>query len=120
MNRLNGWQRIGVVISVLWCLGVGVKTAFESYKVVSFNASIDQCCREDQERLSKKKVDDGSVFTIGLCELRNVCKSETKLPVAPDLSSLLSLLFVPVILGWMAAILTVKSVKWIRTGFNAK
>ena len=118
MNRLNGWQRIGVVLSALWCLGVVGKTAYESYEAASFNAHITECCEEEKIRPSQKEKNIGDLIT--WCEAADVCARGTMRPTVPQLLPLLALLFLPIAASWLVVYIAKWASKWVREGFNTK
>jgi hypothetical protein len=118
LGRLNGWQRIGVVLSALWCFGVVAKTCYESFEAASFNAQITECCEEEKKRPFEKKRTAGE--WISACELLDVCAKRIKKPIAPQLQPLLTLLFLPVAAGWLVAFLVISTTKWVREGFKTK
>jgi len=118
MYRLNGWQRIGVVFSALWCFGVVAKACYESYEAVSFNRSIAECCEEEKRRPFKKEKKAGEFIT--WCELADVCATGIKKPTAPQLLPFLALLLLPVVAGWLVVFLVIAATKWIRAGFKTK
>ena len=102
--KLNGWQRIGVVASVLWAIGAAiyertsqVSTATEFYKNALSNCPI---------------------------ELYGACSQKTtetyKSLLFFDSVKVADIVFVaigPVISGWILAYLTVKIVCWVKAGF---
>jgi uncharacterized membrane protein YhaH (DUF805 family) len=118
MKRLNGWQRVGVVLSALWCLGVVGKTGYDFYTAVSFNAYVEKCCEEDKENVPRKEKKHGD--EISWCEAAEVCTRATLRPTLPPVLALIALLFLPIAAGWLIAFLIIWTAKWIREGFQAK
>jgi len=118
MNQLNGWQRIGIVLSVLWCFGVIAKTAYESNEAASFNAYIAECCEKEKIRLSQKERNTGNLITF--CEATNVCTQGTMRPTVPQLLPLLALLFLPIAACWLVVYIARWVAKWVREGFRVK
>lgn len=118
MNRLNGWQRIGVVLSVLWCLGVVGKAGYESYEAASSNTRIAECCEEEKKRPFQMGKKAGE--SISWCEAADVCARGTIKPIAPQLLPFLALLLLPIAAGWFVILIAILAVKWVRKGFKTK
>ena len=116
MSQLNGWQRIGIVLSVLWFVGVIAKTAYESYEAASFNAYILECCKEERAKSPQTEKSSGRLITH--CEAADVCAQGIKRSTTPQSLPLLALLFLPVAAGWAAAYISRWTTKWIRDGFK--
>ena len=107
--RLNGWQRIGIVASVVWTIGAPIYLDYSAEQKAWewFRASYELCrnnpgndpnrCREQASR-QYDLVPRYRLFTDGA----NV--------------ALVSL--VPIVLGWLLAYALVYLVRWIRAGFK--
>ncbi len=121
MNRLNGWQRIGAILSVLWFFGVVGKTGYESYEAASFNKTIAACCEEEKMRpfQTERKFPN----RISWCEavgIGDVCAPETAKPIAPQLLPFFALLLLPIAAGWLVVLIALSATKWVREGFKTK
>ncbi len=118
MNRLNGWQRIGAILSVFWCFGVVGKTGYESYETASANAELVECCKEVKKNQIQKEYKVGDY--ISDCEVLGVCTKIILKPVTPQLLPLLTLLFFPIAGGWLVVLVAISATKWVKEGFKAK
>lgn len=105
--RLNGWQRIGAVLSVLWALGaaiyernVQVKSADALYLSQAQNCYIGQAdpVKECLDKISLQGAMDATAYW-------------------PDVAFYA---FGPVIAGWLVALITLSVFRWISAGFPNK
>ena len=102
--RLNGWQRIGIVASALWALTSplwGIRLGMEEadYAKVALSDCLAEHGNSDACWQTFHK-DLATGFYIHW--------------VFVGLAA-----FVPIILGWVGAYITVKIVRWVRRGFIA-
>ena len=118
MNRLNGWQRIGALLSVLWCLVIAGFTATAYYKYsqersldAASQAAIDQCREGQPKGLSRKEVE--KACGISLSEFMG--KAEK-----PSVLAFVALMGLPIAAGWLLVYIVVWATKWVRAGFKAK
>lgn len=100
--HLNGWQRIGMVVSVLWALGAAiyernqqVNSAMELYQ---FQYRI---CLENHEKN---------------------CGETVSMQAAMDATAnWIDIVFYalgPIIAGWFIAFITIRTFRWISDGFS--
>ena len=114
MAKLNGWQRIGIIASVVWILGGGMGTYFSELDSASrFIASDHVSCDAslwgetgDARDKGYKECNQqaGDAFAVAL--------SNARLEAA-----LVAL--IPVPLGWGVAYLSLSLVRWVRRGFKS-
>lgn len=121
--RLNGWQRIGVVLSVLWGIGAAYyeSNAINARETAAISDQVEllrRICRMEQDQAItesrpfnrdcveefRKNVDDF---------LRNPAFRESRWSIA--LAAL-----VPILFGWLLAYSLVGLFKWIRAGFRPR
>jgi len=119
MNRLNGWQRIGAILSVLWFFSVVGKTSYESYEAASFNKTIAECCEAEKRFQTERK--PGDLGRLSWCEVTGEpgCAQGTK-PIAPQLLAFFALLLLPIAAGWLVVLIAISATKWVREGFKTK
>lgn len=102
--RLNGWQRIGVILSVLWVVGAAI-----TYR----NEQIDNAADLFQYRY--KLCLEASVPL-------NKCLNSVSLQDAMDETAIWSdvafFAFGPVIAGWLLVLSAVKVYRWVSDGFS--
>ena len=110
MKRLNGWQRIGVVLSVFWVISVGVwllkerayhadrsyTRAFGSCYEYPFTETVEDCLGKAREH-------------------RKVVFESTSNVMPADFAVFA---FVPVALGWGLTWGGVKIARWVIAGFR--
>ncbi len=120
ISRLNGWQRIGVVLSILWCFAVGGIAANDHYQAYS-HYSGEAKTRADLVACGQRRASSAGQSTedcgLTLDMIRGV---PNRKPELPPVLPLLARLFLPVALGWILVLSTLKTAKWVREGFKAK
>jgi hypothetical protein len=107
--HLNGWQRLGIVASVVWALAASIYGFVDS--------------RERYNKAFERAFDDAYVP----CWVRpsndpEVCfraASAASSAVKPDLARVLVLALVPIPLGWLGAYILLRLRRWVRHGFKA-
>ena len=106
MKKLNGWQRIGVILSILWVLGAAMHER---------NGQVDsavQMAQWDREDCNKslvivecvKSLDDKFHGYLSLNSNR--------------LLNIVAIALMPVLLCWLFAWLAIVVYRWIRVGFQ--
>lgn len=104
--RLNGWQRIGLVLSALWALGAAIHVR---------NKQVDAAHELFQ-------------LQYGMClnqanSVKN-CSDTVSLQAAMDATAywpdVAFYAFGPVIVGWLLALITIKTFRWVSDGFSKK
>ncbi len=102
--KLNGWQRIGVVASVLW--GVGAAIYERSGQVSMANAFHESALRNCLPEFADACTNRAS-NTYGNLLALDFVKTSDIVFVAVG----------PVLAGWAFAYLIVKVVRWVKAGF---
>jgi hypothetical protein len=104
--RLNGWQRIGLVLSVLWVIGSAIH---ERNKQVNAAHELFQF----QYRMCLEKADS-----------MKKCGDTVSLQAAMDAtaswSNVAFYAFGPVIAGWLVALISIRTFRWVSDGFSKK
>jgi hypothetical protein len=114
MKRLNGWQRIGIILSVIWIIGGGflihgtVKDELQrdadwQWGVVAKLSSPDQ--------LAVKAGDYSKMSDSGRLMVKASIGSEVNTWTAVWI-------FVPLLLAWLLVYALVGLVQWVRAGFR--
>lgn len=122
VNRINGWQRIGVVLSALWCLGV-VGFATKAYYTYFQNAALEAHnaeCRENARKWpSPEDKEEACVKALTWSEAAALEHEGVvgKTPVPPVLP-FLALLFLPIAGGWLVVYAAIWATKWVREGLG--
>jgi hypothetical protein len=103
--KLNGWQRIGVVASALWAIGAAIyeRSSQVSEATTFHKSALSNCLPE---------------FT-GACI--DAAHENYRSLLSLDFVSMSNIVFVaigPVLLGWFLAYLIVKTIRWIKAGFQ--
>ena len=127
-SRSSGWQRIGVVLSVIWILSVS------SYAICEFmQAKADK--KELVDRIFVKWVDDKSnerILTAVSREwigtpvsptqktLDNLPDTIVLTPIIPSINvyALVAYMFLPVIISWMGIYTILFTIRWVVDGFR--
>ena len=112
MAKLNGWKRIGIIVSVVWILGAGVHT-YDS-EIDRFSRIIASTHVQCDSNLAGKT---GDAWTTGF----NECDKQADDSLASVLNGArldaALVAFVPVPLGWGFAYLVLFLVRWVKRGF---
>ena len=103
MSRLNMWQRLGIVASILWVIGSGV---WENHVYQQrHSAAVEQfirACKQGYPELSATEC-----YVRGLAEVRepNMIRHEFWFNA-----------FVPIFLGWLSAYPLIWVTRWVLAG----
>lgn len=110
LNGLSGWQRIGVVISVVWAVGAGIYARNADVERASnFHAAIYRTCTETKSARSD--------FDFSECSQDAGRASSTQMTRSWGNTAVVAL--VPIPFGWLAVLLILKVSRWVRAGFSA-
>ena len=106
--KLNGWQRIGIVASVVWATGAYVHTFETENRGALLNASMaDYYC-----------IEHGS----GQPDISDRCRNEKEDSLRESRinsrNAAVLIAVVPIPLGWCFAYLLIFIVRWIKRGFS--
>jgi hypothetical protein len=110
VSKLNGWQRIGVLASVVWIVGAGLYT--------------QSAMRESDSRAAAAiSLDCESyivhgITTLAECDKRNADYNAKT--YSGEWIGAAVVAFVPVPLGWGFAYLALFLTRWIRRGFTPR
>ena len=113
--RLSGYQRIGIILSTLWCIGIVANAINDYYIAVNNNDAIARCCDEDKTRNSW---DDRRIVTF--CEIRDLCKTGISMPTIPNWFSIFIMIFIPIAAGWIVVYAINFLIKWVKEGFKIR
>ena len=106
--KINGWQRIGIVASLLWALGGGVYEGKRRLKFADdvYSNLMDSCLKGDSYREC----------------IQQAGKTHEHMRAfnGHDVLQILTVSIVPVVAGWLLAYLSLMTFRWIRVGFVAK
>jgi hypothetical protein len=105
MAKLDGWKRIGIIVSVVWILGAGIFTFNAVENSVIENASAQTLmCEEAHNRAGSAE-----------CDKRSTDYLANHNYDALIASALVA--FIPVPLGWGFVYLILSLVAWVKRGF---
>jgi hypothetical protein len=114
--KLNGWQRIGVVLSVIWFIGFAAYTAYiwndEEHKYWSadqadiFSEATNECLRRSEVDYWLDSAKWHATYDKCLYEAH-----------ARYIAKMFALNFGVIVFGWLAAWLGIVVTRWIRRGF---
>ena len=102
--RLNGWQRIGLVLSVLWVLGAAIH---ERNKQVNAADALFQL----QYRICLGQAD-----TMKNCG--DTVLYQAAMDATASWSNVAFYAFGPVIAGWLVVLITLRIYSWVADGFS--
>ncbi|WP_443749691.1 hypothetical protein [Asticcacaulis solisilvae] len=111
MKKLNGWQRIGVIASVIWIVaaGVGERIREQKYFEDLEYASVSVC---EQKWQYEPMPSPDPCIEDGVNTYFNNLK-------AAGWSGPLIAAFLPVAVGWGLTYLILALARWVRRGFAA-
>lgn len=101
--KLGGWQRLGIFLSAIWILSVGLFVVYEANSKPMGNKYF-------VEMLEPDPVGKGNSFESIFADLPQEKRIKTK--------KIMATLLAPVILSWFLCYLLVWSIKWIVKGFR--
>ncbi len=112
--RLNGWKRIGIVLSALWVVGISIKLhddggvwAVKNAKVLYDSCMSHAVVQQDFDKCWNDQISDVSKF-----------KSDYFL-TNPDFWLGFILYFVaPIMMGWLFVYICIWIFRWIKAGFK--
>ena len=109
--RLNGWQRIGIIASVVWAIGAPIYLdhAAEQKAWEWFRASYEIC-------RSNPGNDGNTCSEMASRAYDNVSRYR----FFADTGNVAFVSLVPIVLGWLLAYALVYLVGWIRAGFTPR
>jgi hypothetical protein len=116
-RRLSGWQRVGIMLSVVWAIGAAI---YETYAMEDrYNAAFSAAyrpvydrCRDTQDRELKAL---GRPNGIDCAE--EAGRVASAVPQQSAWSAAIAV-FVPIPIGWLFAYALIGLVRWIRRGFS--
>jgi hypothetical protein len=112
--KLNGWQRIAIVVSLIWFLGFfqyqwnsrvqGVRDLYELESIACYEKSSGYAEKQEEEDLKREKCRDKASADHD----HNFGEARAEIPwlLAADL--------VTVVFGWLVAWIVVSITRWIR------
>ncbi len=101
--KLNRWQRIGVVISILWILGSAIYVRNAQVDVATSSAQyIQKMCLEMEGAQSE---DCSKEFHKNYVDF-----------LRPNWSDIALTAFAPVVLGWLLVLIIIRVFRWIKAG----
>lgn len=108
MMKINGWQRIGVVASVLWALGGGVYEGKRRLQYADdfYSNTMDRICPQ-RDSFSECMQQAGKTY-----EYMRAFNGH-------DVLEILFVSIVPVVAGWLLAYLSIMAFRWVKVGFVA-
>jgi hypothetical protein len=111
--RLNGWQRIGIVLSILWALGAGLYTykAHEARADKMSGRDYDACINA-KETLSKLPETKGINF-VGDCVAEAAQSYQFWSQWKWSGTAIVALIPIPII--WLLVYIVVWATRWRRT-----
>lgn len=114
-NRLNGWQRIGVILSILWVIFVGGIATIELIKYRDYQQILELPIGSTHPPATifldwiRVEPSVGPDDPLGILE---------KWERTFDFLHFLLVSVIPVVGGWLVVHLFVFTVSWVRAGFK--
>jgi hypothetical protein len=111
MARLRGWERVLIVLWVLWGLGAGIFT---------YNVGMKYRLSTARHDCWKAHYEAPPSFNLEECINKNIAHHRPRLLIAALAMSVVAALFAPVpLLGWALVNLILFLVRWVKQGFSS-
>jgi hypothetical protein len=111
LTKRKGWIRLGFVLSAAWLIGVLIYAAFDYHSV---RTDLVTAVRTADPSLAK-----GGWEVVGQQSFLTNCDAKDKeVSCSPRALNLAALGLLPIAISWLAAILLVIAVLWVRAGFR--
>jgi hypothetical protein len=108
LTRLNGWQRIGIVLSVVWVLGAGLYQRDVDLTNAAWHLDFTySVCAETKTQ--HQNIDFKSCL--------GEADKNYALFVEGSWGNVVALVLVPVVLAWLLAYIIILVGRWVRSGF---
>ena len=101
--KLNRWQRIGVVISILWSLGAAYYERSAEMESGQHILSLNYRACMEIERVN-----------IETCSAQ--MQKEFDIWMKPNWGNISFIAFAPIILGWILVFISIRVHRWIKAG----
>jgi hypothetical protein len=109
-NR-KGWIRVGLVLSTAWLIGVLIHAAFDYHSV---RADLVTAVRTADPSLVNSRWEViGQETFLTTCDVK-----DKEVSCSPRALNLAALGLIPIAISWLAAVLLVIAVMWVRAGFR--
>jgi len=109
INSLNGWQRIGIVLSVVWFFAAGItqrsNDVDKAFKYASFSSNL--CYETHRDSIKSGNTD--------VCAEKFT--DDYKLMLEGSWIGSLIIAIIPIPIFWGIIILIIKIYRWIKKGF---
>jgi len=110
---MSGWQRIGVVISVLWLIGV---PGYLYVETISAGKTIyEQCLEKPAPNLTRAEKHD--ICMKSSHDMTTGWFGHTLIAGNFDTVALWSVILGPIVILWLVGSIIIATVRWIRRGF---
>ena len=107
--RLNGWQRIGIVLSILWAVGAAIYQRNADIERAAFSAGLTY--KGCTAVLSEKHISDFSQ-----CGLE--FDKTFRIMLEGSWGNVAVVALLPIPFAWLLAYLAIWVLRWIRGGFK--
>lgn len=118
-RKLNGWKRIGIVVSIVWILGAGIYTLDAvDESIAQHAASLAFTCEKDADDAQARSrwSDEQRTTWQAMCDKQRDEDLAAHIHDSPIAA--ISVALIPVPLGRGFAYLTLFVVAWIKRGFQ--
>ena len=117
LNKLNGWHRIGVLLSAVWIITVSGIAFYEFYIVTHPRRCVFVYNSIPAGTVWTEKTDAGGK---PIKPWEYDWESDDSIPKVRKLKGgvFASALLLPLVGGWLLSISSVRSIKWVRDGFH--
>ena len=122
MTWLNGWQRLGLVLSGLWALvaiGLSANDYYRAYSSYSHHIESDASIAACREKARSGPNPEQSAKACFVSETE-ITGRQISRPSFPPVLPILALIFLPIAAGWLIAYFAIWATRWVREGFKLK
>ena len=107
--RLNGWQRVGIVVSIVWAIGAAIYQRNADLENAQFAANLTYRVCTENKTLKQD-------FDFKSC-LREVEKTSA-IWLDGSWSNVAFISLAPIPLGWLVVYMLIRIYQWVKAGFN--
>lgn len=127
--RLNGWQRIGVIVSVVWIvvMVLGAPGWFYNHLYNDSWAAMNKCqmiaAAETASQLKADPQNATNIYNNESTEMKFCVEVQSETMAGWDTGKYtvgLFLAIAPVLLAWILAWIGWRAFKWVKVGFNSE
>jgi hypothetical protein len=114
--KLNGWQRIGILVSLAWAISMAVHDRDTNNRTAYFSSrDVFQNCLDRSVELTLEAIAD---MSNAVFNCQNEEKREYKKISEANWERTAALSLLPIPIGWLVVYLIIWIFRWVKAGFK--